>query len=86
MTDKEAIECMQYLYESQNNMLFKALVDKEYREIIAEGVRIATSALQEREERSKGCTLCYTDAKYNPFVGGYNYCPMCGRKLKGENE
>ena len=51
-----------------------------------ESFNIAILAIQEREERSKGCTLCYTDAKYNPFVGGYNYCPMCGRKLKGENE
>lgn len=35
-------------------------------------------------ERNRGCEYCYTDAKSNPFVGGYNYCPMCGRKLKGE--
>ena len=38
---------------------------------------------REREEQSKGCEYCYTDAKSNPFVGGYNYCPMCGRELKG---
>lgn len=36
-----------------------------------------------KEKRSNGCEYCYTDAKINPFVGGYRYCPMCGRKLKG---
>ena len=42
---------------------------------------------KEEKERNRGCEYCYTDAKSNPFVGGYNYCPMCGRKLKGaDNE
>lgn len=38
---------------------------------------------KELEERSNGCECCYTDANRNPFVSGYRYCPMCGRKLKG---
>ena len=46
----------------------------------------AISALRERDKRSKGCEFCYTDAKSNPFVGGYNYCPMCGRELKGATQ
>lgn len=42
-----------------------------------------SNALQAELERNRGCEYCYTDAKSNPFVGGYNYCPMCGRELKG---
>lgn len=42
-----------------------------------------SNALRAGLERNCGCEYCYTDAKSNPFVGGYNYCPMCGRELKG---
>lgn len=76
---------------------------------------VAISALQEREERSKGCEYC-ADHKYNvedcvmlshdksDFDSGMyiydgelisnsgefqcvriNFCPMCGRPLKGED-
>lgn len=75
MTDKEAIKTIEYT---------RAFNEKHTK--LMDALDMAITALQEREERSKGCILCYTDAKYNPFVGGYNYCPMCGRKLKGENE
>ena len=53
MNDRGAIECMNYLYDNQHSILFKSLVGKENREIIAESVQLAISALQEREERSK---------------------------------
>lgn len=131
MTDREAIECMQYLDEHRHSTLFKSLVASEQREIIAKGVRLAISALQEREERSKGCRYCfdasldpelegcdlsyhcvgYSDEGYRflvragnrkPFailferwnndgwhtIGIYEpeYCPKCGRKLKGEQD
>lgn len=43
--------------------------------------------LQEREERNCGCKYC-TGVVLNvvdettAFEAGFNYCPMCGRKLK----
>lgn len=82
MTYREAIECMQYLDEHRHGILFKSLVDIDQREIISEGVRLAISALQEREKRNKGCEYCY-DAVFNPSFLVYSFCPMCGRKLKG---
>lgn len=43
----------------------------------------AISALQEREERSKGCAHCIdlfgSDLSREP---GRNFCKNCGRKLK----
>lgn len=61
-------------------------------------VKNLIDALQEREKRSKGCSLCqseymdievtthHPDDKYifstNPVVG-LMCCPLCGRKLKG---
>lgn len=62
----------------------------------------AKSALQEREERSKGCRYCSlgADLKSDEDMGmnlfNYaegmdfsvypNFCPMCGRPLKGGND
>jgi hypothetical protein len=40
---------------------------------------IALTALQEKQERDKGCGLCADEADHN-----YPYCRWCGRKL-GEN-
>ena len=51
---------------------------------------VAISALQEREERIKGCKYC-TGVVLNvvegatAFEAGFNFCPMCGRPLKGED-
>ena len=72
--------------------------------------KYSASALQEREERSKGCIYCEQAAsitsgflcnacvsKLKGFSGNVtyalcvnsteyqkiNYCPMCGRKLRG---
>lgn len=53
MTNREAIECMEYLNEHQYSALFKALVSSEQREIISEGIRLSISALKEREDRGK---------------------------------
>lgn len=113
MTDREAIECMQYLDEHQHSTLFKSLVGSEQREIITGGIRLAISALREREERSKGCVYCeqaapltsgfMTDACISKLKGldgkvtyalrvnggeyrAINYCPMCGRELKGATQ
>ena len=51
----------------------------------------AISALREREERMKGCKYCRgcTGVVLNvveekmAFGVGFNFCPMCGCKLKG---
>ena len=71
MTDREAINGLKNIVE------YWTLNSHEQ-----EVAKHAISALQEREERSRGCAYCYTDAKLNPFVRGYNFCPMCGRPLK----
>lgn len=119
MTDREAIgyaenelESTGYTLETNNKLrggLFKILSTK------FEFFITAKSALQEREERSKGCEYC-ADHKYNvedcvmlshdksDFDSGMyiydgelisnsgefqcvriNFCPMCGRPLKGED-
>lgn len=45
---------------------------------------VAISALQEREERSKGCVYC-NDVAIDIELPNANFCPMCGRPLKGED-
>lgn len=55
-------------------------------------VEVALAALQEREERSKGCERCQIFENDPQFLfsrgnGQYDeimfkYCPVCGRKLK----
>ena len=44
-------------------------------------------AQQEREERSKGCVCC-NDTGWldilNYTIDTANFCPMCGRRLKGD--
>lgn len=47
--------------------------------------KFINAALQEREERSKGCEWCIgfcPDVTGDPYAD-YRCCPMCGRKLKG---
>lgn len=51
--------------------------------------KACAAALQEREERSKGCEFCtekWTDSGKTlvEYIsdGEWLYCPMCGRKLK----
>ena len=117
MTDLEAIEYAEnelestsYTLETNNKLrggLFKIL-SKKFEFLVT-----VKSALQEREERIKGCEYC-ADHKYNvedcvmlshdksDFDSGMyiydgelisnsgefqcvriNFCPMCGRPLKG---
>lgn len=104
MTDREAIEILREEHKYCLEPCF-----------IMNAISAAISALQEREERSKGCEYC-ADHKYNvedcvmlshdesDFDSGMyiydgelisnsgefqcvkiNYCPMCGRPLKGED-
>lgn len=48
----------------------------------------AISALQERIDREKGCDWCYCLSAVSALhdaIPEANYCPMCGRPLKGED-
>ena len=102
MTDTEAIEYAGkelqrtgYTLETNgqlNNGLFKILSTK------FEFLVVAISALQEREERARGCRYCslgadmkdgedmeidlFNYAEGMDFSVYPNFCPMCGRKLK----
>lgn len=82
MTDREAI-----------TMLEGSACTTVMRRAINKGIE----ALQEREERSKGCEFCkgiedeFTFYTHTSCDGGYvvewhdaNCCPVCGRALKGE--
>lgn len=47
--------------------------------------KMSIEALREKMEREKEqgeCVFCYADTEHNPFVSGYKFCPMCGRKLE----
>ena len=55
-----------------------------YRKEFQEACSHAISALQEREERSKGCVY-YNDVAIDMELPNANFCPMCGRPLKGED-
>ncbi len=71
MTNREAIECMEHLNEHQHSTLFKSLVSSEQREIISEGIRLSISALQEREERARGCE-CKSHIITHSYTDGYS--------------
>lgn len=118
MTDREAIEYAEnelestgYTLETNNKLrggLFKILSTK------FEFFITAKSALQERDERSKGCKFCraklyFKTTQYaRPLLApltevqalgdklldltgevyveiNADFCPMCGRPLKGED-
>lgn len=81
---------------------------EEWKEFVLESL----SALQEREERSKGCEYCAIDSSTRKAIGYdsandaisivygdnlaaietdslefiINFCPMCGRNLKGAQD
>lgn len=103
MTDRAAIERLFLMAKGGTNFSEKS----------NEACRMGAEALQEREERSKGCEFCcyqeYPDRTLYPkdgyqFYAGYwkqfdvdefdeyeidniDFCPMCGRPLKGtDNE
>lgn len=93
MTDLEAIEYAEnelentsYTLETNNKLrggLFKILSTK------FEFLVTAKSALQEREERSKGCEWCKDLAnpqwrgQHLAIIEGDSFCRKCGRPLKG---
>ena len=45
---------------------------------------VAISALQEREERSKGCAYC-NDVAIDMELPNANFCPMCGQRREDTN-
>ena len=75
MTNKEAIEILQ---EEHRYCLEPCYV--------MNAIKQAIIALQEREERERGCEFCTSDTyRVNTVTyPQYAFCPMCGRKLKGE--
>ena len=90
MTDRGAIEILKY-----ERGMFPPYFDGD-----TEVFDAAISALQEREERSKGCRYCscgadmkndedmemdlFNYAEGMDFSVYPNFCPMCGRPLKGD--
>ena len=85
MTVKEAVACMQYLYENRNGILFKCLVDKEDREIASESISMGVEALCKQEEmRKKGpCDVC----SYSPpsSMDG-KPCALCPATARDDEE
>lgn len=91
MTDREAARILPYL------------IDRCHSEAEKAAIRKAEKALQEREERTKGCSFCtgmiylsgdfcgsgkedstgHQRAMYTEDTPDFNFCPMCGRPLKG---
>lgn len=67
MTDREAIKRLENCAASPYMM---AAID------------LAISALQEREERSKGCAYC-NDVAIDMELPNANFCPMCGQLREG---
>ena len=84
MTDREAIKVMKWYTEC---------VDHEIMNECYYGHLTAISALQEREERAIGCEWCKFfkndpqflfsrgNGRYDELM--FEFCPICGRKLKG---
>ena len=83
MTDREAIEILQ---EEHRYCLEPCYV--------MNAIKQAITALQEREERSKGCEYCQDNFNFwATEISGYfdkkdiKFCIHCGRPLKGaDNE
>ena len=79
MTDREAIK-----------MLQGCACTPVMRRAINKGIK----ALQEREERSKGCEYCRDDCcpqldwrfGLDHILPDYMFCPMCGRQMKGADK
>lgn len=85
MTVKEAVACMQYLYENRNGILFKCLVDKEDREIASESIRMGVEALckQEKMRKMDPCDVC----SYSPpsSMDG-KPCALCPATARDDEE
>lgn len=97
MTDREAIKALKL--EGGLEISGKPRRAAEF----LEGLSVAESALQERIARERGCRYCsigadmkngedmemdlFNYAEGMDFSVYPNFCPMCGRKLKGvDNE
>lgn len=82
MTDREAINALRLEGGLEINGTATRIAE------FMMGLHIAISALQEREERARGCKECteqFVQGKtWVEYVadGKYNFCPMCGRELK----
>lgn len=74
MTDREAIERLFLMAKGGTNFSAKN----------NEACRMGAEALQEREERARGCEFCLNTPEDVAKILGRNYCTKCGRKLKGE--
>ena len=75
MTDREAIEILQEEHDYCQELSY-----------VISAIKQAIIALQEREERERGCEYC-TSGTYRVNTvtyPQYAFCPMCGRELKGE--
>lgn len=87
MTDREAIE---YAYHHMDECIYKIKSVNDYALICVlekrkEFMMQSIEALQEREERSRGCEWCIgfcPDVTGDPYAE-YRFCPMCGRPMKG---
>lgn len=94
MTDREAIEWLvEYLDDYYDELYTTA-------ELTPDVANVCLSALQEREERARGCRYCsigadmkndedmemdlFNYAEGMDFSVYPNFCPMCGRPLKEE--
>lgn len=79
MTDKEAIERLKICVDCGDCLTCKAHDN---------AIELAIQALQEREERRKGCKNCTAgDGEFTvllPKWGEDDFCPKCGRPLKEE--
>lgn len=94
MTDREAIE---YAYRHMDECICKIKSVNDYALICVlekrkEFMMQSIEAFQEREERSRGCKWCNSGSfapvlhvDENSQLGQMDveFCPMCGRPLKG---
>lgn len=76
MTDRQAIEVMKsdlpYFGDDEDSMTKQTYL-------------LAISAIQERIDREAGCEWCEYFATAhlpNELENKFNYCPMCGHRLK----
>ena len=78
MTDREAIEALKLVNLKTVHPFYNW-------EEMLEARDTAISALQEREERNKGCEWCDSRSAVNALhdaIPEANFCPKCGRPLE----
>jgi hypothetical protein len=57
------------------------LLDRCHSKAEETAIQTAVKALQEREERARGCEFCLNTPEDVAKILGRNYCSKCGRKL-----